>query len=608
MSIKLIGNERLVLNKQVLANQRVSAVARVRHNYPEGSEQGVITISSDFDGELYSQEIPLEDGIITLTYSGSNDISQNVKLEIAGGDNNSVYATLAMLFSGGATLNFQSIPAGSVGNNITIKFQSGGERDIDITLGSNVIITVTYESGDTFYDVFDLLDEAADYITYSYSGEYNLLNPVVTELRDDRVGNFIRIYNNNDDFVLFNSSPTLIHAHRYALGNYKINQDKTLTEEWYRSSTFNHGGFESNRHIASTPFPNVFIMVYSHRYYQRFGLVVVDPDTHEYTVGIGGAYLTTRSFYSRGLALDEGHGIIINAGYYTMFAYTYTPSYSLTCQSQTSHSIGCSAGLDIARIDDTHFLLFGSSASSCFVKTYSYNYAANTITEIDSETIQASKAYGLTMKKVNGFYCISYGDGSGNAMIKTVSVDGSYNITIIDTLVAGDDRYEDTTVYDCIDRIDDNHLVKSYVASNSTIKIKTIYIDNNGGNLEVYKEYEITDNYGAHHGLCANSNKQAIVFYNGLTSEDLESLVLDIDIADDFNLEAKEEQLTGGFTPELEILRLKFAGETFPIIAAYSLPLESKMSVKRRLLSSVTVNKQIKSKAIPKILKSELVE
>jgi len=136
-----------------------------------------------------------------------------------------------------------------------------------------------------------------------------------------------------------------------------------------------------------------------------------------------------------------------------------------------------------------------------------------------------------------------------------------------------------------VEIIDSHHVIVAYHNDNNHGIIKTYYIDDNG-NIEFYMSVDHSD-YAINHKLLKHTNSQYIALYSDATSQQIETFTLNI--AEDFNLEAKEEQLTGGFTPELEISELKFAGETiFPIIAAYSLPLISQVKIKNKLVSKVT--------------------
>jgi hypothetical protein len=555
---KLIGNERRITNKTFTAGESISEVARVRHNYPEGSEQGVFTITSDFGGELDSQDIPLEDGIITLSYSGGNNITQNVKVEIVGGDNNSVYATLAMLFSGGATLYFQSIPAGSVGNNITIKFQSGGERDIDIVLGDNIIITVTYELGDTFYDVFNLLDEASDYISYSYSGLY--------DITDDDNNISLNTSQNNWSYVC------QIDSTRYvvAIKPYSTNVDYlklvSIVGDTITDLSTNFGNISSSR--ASKNYTERIILIendniiYTKTYYYGYGLI--------YLFTINSNNTATRRFYTNhfpaNAPMQFADMIWMKAnyfihthtnssnGYITLGGYTITPSYTATQLSQLLHSAGGCYYNSLVKISETRFVLFYSgSGSDGYAGIFDIDYDDDTISAVGS-AIEHDTAHNKWNSAVNigNYIVLAYTGNSNVNYLKTFAINGSDELEQIDSI-----QVSAYGSYNSVEIIDSHHVIVAYHNDNNHGIIKTYYIDDNG-NIEFYMSVDHSD-YAINHKLLKHTNSQYIALYSDATSQQIETFTLDI--AEDFNLEAKEEQLTGGFTPELEILGLNFGQE-----------------------------------------------
>jgi hypothetical protein len=159
MSIKLNNNERFIVNKTFSAGSPVTAVARVRHNYPEGSEQATLSITGLVAGELDTTETEDNNNQQTLTVSGEATISENVKLQLTGGDNQQE-ATATINFTSGLELTFTAVGLGAKGNDVVIAFVAGAERGVDVDYGSSQItVTFTYESGDTGNDMYAEFDE-----------------------------------------------------------------------------------------------------------------------------------------------------------------------------------------------------------------------------------------------------------------------------------------------------------------------------------------------------------------------------------------------------------------------------------------------------------------
>lgn len=557
MGIKLLGSEKFVTNSRVSAGESISAIARVQHNYPAGSEQAVMNVYSDFGGLLDTQNIALEEGVITVSFTQANAIGQNVKVEVQGGDNPLVYATLSSLFTGGFTVNYQAVPAGASGNIITIKYQLGAERGIAVTEGNSIIVTITYETGDTFYDVIDLLDTVSDYFTYSYSGEYNMLSPIESRARVNVVPSNYFVGQYTAYNTVFMTLSHTSYTYRPEVGGYIINEDKTVTQQFLSQSSFNFGGCEGNRELVVSYYPYAYFSINGYRYALRLVIWTLNEITGM-PVSSAGFNLTTLNTagYSRIVVFDETHGLVWNYNKIQQFEYNVPGTLTITGKPEylTGYNVTHKA---LLKIDGTHFVIACNIGNVGYIKTYSVDFTANTITEIDSETIEAAGIFGVKGIICDGRYIFHYGTNVGHATLKSVEIDGSYNISIIDTQIhATDGYYPVNSEHYQIKLIDNNHFLISY-SKTSEIVIKTFYIDSNGENITEYKSATVGSLANHFQDIFVYDNNRIGVFYNDIDG-DLKSIIYDLDIADDFNLEAKEEHLSGGFTPELEVKQITF--------------------------------------------------
>jgi hypothetical protein len=546
MSIKLIGNETLTVNKQVAAGNNINTKVVLKHNYPTGTEQGAMVVSNDFDGGLDYQNIPLSEGEIEVIYDAVNSTSQNVKVIVTGGDIDIVYASKLFDFDSDLKINIEALVMG--GNNILVKFVKSESREVVITNYDPYTVEIRYIDGDGYSDIKTLLD-GNDKIKFNNAKTISKL--------DHAPSSEIVRYNNIIELDATHYLLSYSSANDAIIKLFKIDVNGNSLE----IDTLTHGVSYNNHSMCKL-------------------------DDHHIAL----AYLESGS---------DGHIKIfsVDAGYN-----------SITEVSRLEHDTSYGGYNSLIKYDENHLALaYSGYSNDGYIKIFYVN-SSYIVSQVSSSEHDPSYASSNQLVKIDSNHLmLAYADLGGYLYIKIFSIGGSYNITqITDT-----GRLFQYNNIGSLIKISDSIFATSGQFNVESLLITIINYDESY-NVSILDVVQVDSTLIRESSMIMFAN-YAIVAY---TSDFFGKLmVLDINYNLLGKISDKNEMLTDEYIPELEIKNLELGGEKilggetiFPIIAAYSLPLESKMSVKRRLLSSVTVNKQIKSKAIPKILKSELVE
>jgi hypothetical protein len=293
----------------------------------------------------------------------------------------------------------------------------------------------------------------------------------------------------------------------------------------------------------------------THTYYYGGGYHFIYKINANYTLTQG--YVTGNMaipapvYFSDVKYLKTGYVIQVSTngtnGYITVLSYTVPPSYSVVNLAQTTKS-GLSGYNSLEIIDDEHVIwAYSGVGDDGYIVTYAIDTIARTVTIIGS-SLEHDTSCGIwnsLVKITNTIYALAY-TGNGNInYLKTFSLDGSFVPTQLDVI-----QIDTYGTYNKIERIDNNHVMVVYTGNSNRVMIKTYYFDNNGDNIAVCKSLEHAL-YGAHYALCQIDSLNYALAFSSNTAQEIK--ILSLDIADDFNLEAKEGTLEGGFTPELII-------------------------------------------------------
>jgi hypothetical protein len=535
MSVKLIGNERFVGNKQVSAGETVSAIARVRHNYPEGSEQGVITISSDFGGELDSQDIPIQDGIITLSYSGNNPTTQNIKLEIIGGNNSNI---LSDIFINGMYL--QALHGG--GNNILITFVAGESRELSVTSNQPYTIQIQYIEGDTYSDIKSLFID----------NEQIIINNIdqIDVLEHDTV------YGTWNSLVMIDSTHFML---AYAgtgydgfIKTFRIDENYNITQiNVLEHDTFN-GTYNSLVMIDSTHFMLAYTGTGDDGFIKTFR---IDENYNIYQINV----LEHDTVYGRWNSLvmiDSTHFMLAySGGGWDGFIKTFiiNESYNITQIDVLDHDTVRGLYNSLVMIDSTHFMLaYTGTGDDGFIKTFRIdeNYNIYQIDVLEHDTVYGTW-YSLVMIDSTHFMLAYHGTGY-DGFIKTFRIDESYNITQIGVL----EHDTFNGYYNSLVMIDSTHFMLAYAGDGLDGFIKTFSINESYNIDQIIDVLEHDTFNGIYNSLVMIDSTHFMLAYTGDGYDGFIKTFTVFVPADE--LYPDSGYLTGGFTPELEILGLEF--------------------------------------------------
>jgi len=187
---------------------------------------------------------------------------------------------------------------------------------------------------------------------------------------------------------------------------------------------------------------------------------------------------TLNGTYNSLIQIDSTHFMLAYAGSGVdgfIKTFSIDGSYNITQIDSLEHDTVNGDYNSLVKIDDTHFMLAydGTATDGGQVKTFSIDGSYN-ITQIDSLEHDAITGFDNSLVKIDDTHFMLAYAGSGNdGFIKTFSIDGSYNITQIDSL-------EHDTVngnYNSLVKIDDTHFILAYSGDSSDGFIKTFSIE-----------------------------------------------------------------------------------------------------------------------------------
>ena len=118
-----------------------------------------------------------------------------------------------------------------------------------------------------------------------------------------------------------------------------------------------------------------------------------------------------------------------NGDYTTIKTFSVDGSYQLT-QIASLQALATGAGNSLLVLNSTHLLLTCTNTANFYIKTFSFDVNYENITEIDSETMNASAGYYSDIVAIDSTHFIVI----NQEHVYTISIDGSYAITKIDTL------------------------------------------------------------------------------------------------------------------------------------------------------------------------------
>lgn len=129
----------------------------------------------------------------------------------------------------------------------------------------------------------------------------------------------------------------------------------------------------------------------------------------------------------------------------------------------------------LAKIDDTHFILaYNGNGNDGFIKTFSVDGSYN-ITEIDVLEHDTGQGNFNSLVQIDStHYALAYTSVGNNGFIKVFTIDGSYNITQTSSL---EFRPSTFTSYNSLVIIDSTHLALAYGGDGSDGFITTFELD-----------------------------------------------------------------------------------------------------------------------------------
>jgi len=163
-------------------------------------------------------------------------------------------------------------------------------------------------------------------------------------------------------------------------------------------------------------------------------------------------------------------------GYVTTFA--VDGIYNINKNDTLEHAPnGGGASNALVKIDDTHFMLaYSGGGNDGFIKTFSVDVSYN-ITQIDSLEHDTSFGFFHSLAQIDStHYMLAYQGGAGSTgIVKTFSIDESYIITQVDVLVH--DTLTNSGLNNSLVKIDDTHFMLAYETRNNRNVVTTFSID-----------------------------------------------------------------------------------------------------------------------------------
>jgi hypothetical protein len=193
--------------------------------------------------------------------------------------------------------------------------------------------------------------------------------------------------------------------------------------------------------------------------------------------------------------------------------------YTLSEIDSLEHDTSIGIYNSIVQIDATHYLLaYSNSGVDGVIKTFSVDANADNITEIDSVTHDTGGIEFNSLVKIDDtHYILAYKKGtlSGyeNGYLKTFSIDGSYNITELNSLKHTDSYATANSLI----KIDATHFMLAYGIQTYGGFIKTFSID---GSYAITEIDAVThDGMATDNSLVSIDATHFMLGYAGLTSD-----------------------------------------------------------------------------------------
>jgi len=173
---------------------------------------------------------------------------------------------------------------------------------------------------------------------------------------------------------------------------------------------------------------------------------------------------------------------------------TYSSTGSMTVEHTLEHDVSNGRYNSACKIDDTHFILAyqGGGSLTGFIKTFSVSafYQSTQVASLEHDAASAQPTYNSLIKIDATHYALAYSGGaSGHGYIKIFTIDGSYNITQTSTLTHDSSG---ATYGHKLVLVDATHLILSYANSSAAQIIKTFAIDGSWNVTQIDSETHVT--------------------------------------------------------------------------------------------------------------------
>jgi hypothetical protein len=586
--IKLVGTK-ILENNQDVDPGNVSGSATIKTNYPPGANPAILKLIGAVDGELDSVESADNNDTQILPVSGAATISENIKIELTGGDNQ-VEATATITFTSNLTLLFTAVGLGIKGNYILIEFEEGLSRDVNTNIEADTITVVyTYLSGDgypdmiAYFDVISYLNVIANFTDYSYSEtdslehEGTLCERPISAMIDST--HFVLAYSGSVNCIV---------------KTFSIDENK---ENIHEIDAYNYASaYPSNIGLAVIDSTHFMI---AHRISTQNLLKIFSVDGETDNI----AQLTSTTFesgygYSSIVLINSSTFIIAYSGSIKCCIATYTinPDYSISLIDRLEHfsaKLAIYNSLIIAE-GNKYILAYAQGSSGVYigrVKTFSTDSNHSNITEIDSATFYAGLAgYNDIIKLTDNTYILGYTDASDNAILKLITTDSdSDNISIDDTETPDSSG---AAANASLAKLDSTIFLLNYTGSDDKLKGK-IYEYDGGFSLLLTFDIDDQDKTKRMIKLIQIDTYNYFVFYADI---DDNGLALTYNIYD-LLFNEDSENMSGGFSPEIQVTVLSINGESiFPPTQSLTLPLKAQITTNHQIKAQITEQNQLSSK------------
>jgi hypothetical protein len=226
---------------------------------------------------------------------------------------------------------------------------------------------------------------------------------------------------------------------------------------------------------------------------------------------------TTFAWQNSAVMIDSTHFILAYQGADDdgfIKTFSVDGSYAITEIDLLEHDTVLGSFNSLVMIDSTHFVLaYQGADSDGFIKTFSIDSNCDNITQLYSlEFDTADCSYASLIKIDATHFILSYLKGVAGAFIKSFSINGSYEVTEIDSL-----NHEAAATYIQIAKIDSTHFAMALTVAGNNGVAKTFSMDANCDNITQIDSL-VYDLDGRENSLVVIDATHFIISYSNLTT------------------------------------------------------------------------------------------